>query len=541
MRAVSITWQNQENYKELVKNRNCLIPFIGAGFSAPSCPTWWQFLEQFRREITDDFLLPDDIENLKLLAETGTAEEYADLLVNRSGRGKAIRILEKSFTIDKPLRSMKAKFEALHSAFDGLIITTNFDSLLEITAPSPLHKIHGNNPKELDDSFTLDSKRTLLKIHGGIDNPSSIILTKIQYDEIYGNNKVDIDLPIPQFLRRVFKNRSLLFIGCSLCDDRTMDILKEVSVVKPHFALMKYEPVKESRVELNRRLSNFQIHPIWFNDFDEITEILQSLISPSIANSGIEVFHQIEAIIIILKSRIDLIIKLIKLSPFSDEVQRKVKAIDNEIKKIGERCGSGDVISRINRYRKIKELINEGYNIKCQSLINRDREIEYLETKARNEFESFLNSDHRIPQLNLQVDNLSYHTTERIKELNSSLIQLAEIKSVISSTNEMDLSKIENEIDFLKKKTEQGNARDQLSTIFNLSYMIFLRYRAQKFEMNRRLLVETQEKRDKQLGEIDFYIKELEEYKIKKEKYDRMKNSADQLRAFIDEVSNFDS
>ncbi|MCP5106387.1 MAG: hypothetical protein GY950_23580 [bacterium] len=84
--------------------------------------------------------------------------------------------------------------------------------------------------------------------------------------------------PLPLFLKRVFTNKSLLFIGCSLAGDRTMKIMKSLKHMRPHFAVMRRPKKQKQLVELNRRLAALYITPIWIADFPEIEEILASLV-----------------------------------------------------------------------------------------------------------------------------------------------------------------------------------------------------------------------------------------------------------------------
>jgi hypothetical protein len=39
--------ENKENLEILLKKKNFLVPFFGAGFSAGTCPTWSDFLDRY--------------------------------------------------------------------------------------------------------------------------------------------------------------------------------------------------------------------------------------------------------------------------------------------------------------------------------------------------------------------------------------------------------------------------------------------------------------------------------------------------------------
>lgn len=278
--------EEQDSFQALLEKMPNTVPFLGAGFSVPDCLSWWGFLDKFKEEITRDYLLDDDLEKLETLAKANNVEAYADFLIKAADRGKTNALLEKYFGNRQVSNGLRPRYDALHRAFEGLKITTNFDCLIENTAPIALYPIHGNQPESLEKALTRDLSNGLLKIHGGIDDPDSIILTQAQYEKAYGHKTgFREDQPLPKFLARVFRNKSLLFMGCSLAIDRTMAVLEGCGVASTHFALMRFPNNKEKRVALSRRLSQFQIRVIWIKDYAQITSVLKKL-APIEPDSG---------------------------------------------------------------------------------------------------------------------------------------------------------------------------------------------------------------------------------------------------------------
>lgn len=275
---------NAENLEKLIVQQKSLVPFIGAGFSVPACPTWAKFLDLFFDGIKGEFLLEEDIKHYKQLKDSGHEKKFekmADFLVKKAGRRKFEEEITAYF--DKPLKtSMKPKFKLLHKAFPGLKITTNFDCLVENSAiGSNVWVCYGTGAGELDKKFTHFDQNSLLKIHGGLRDIHSIALDSTRYADLYGHpGSFDPDAPLPVFLKRVFTNCSLLFIGCSLAHDRTIMIMESLEHMRPHFAIMKQSHKKKERVEMNQRLSHLGITPIWITDFAQIEEILRQLAEP---------------------------------------------------------------------------------------------------------------------------------------------------------------------------------------------------------------------------------------------------------------------
>jgi len=277
---------NQKRLKQLLSLKSSLVPFLGAGFSRPACPTWADFLMGYFQSVHAEFLLPEEEEKFNELKESVEANKYeliADFLISKSGRKRFEEEIKKQF--DKPLLlAMKNKFNLLHSAFQSLKITTNFDCLIENNSgDTHVNVCHGDHPQDLERLFTRFDQNSLLKIHGGLGDIPSIILSTAQYAALYGHEiEFDPHAPLPLFLERVFTNCSVLFIGCSLSRDRTLMVLEHLRDVRLHFGVMLRPTDRAEVVKLNRRLSQYGITPIWITDFEQIEQLLQ-LLAPEAA------------------------------------------------------------------------------------------------------------------------------------------------------------------------------------------------------------------------------------------------------------------
>src|SRR5690606_19067268 len=142
--------------------------------------------------------------------------------------------------------------------------------------------LDSTNIQEIPDN----DKLTIIKLHGDIRQPKSCIISKNQYDDAYGNGDLDIAKPIPKVLSYHYRTSNLLFLGCSLNRDRTMEVFQAVKdelekkgdIDRPqHFSL---ESMPESEAELaarNAYLLRFGITPIWFpkGSYDCIEQILR--------------------------------------------------------------------------------------------------------------------------------------------------------------------------------------------------------------------------------------------------------------------------
>jgi tetratricopeptide (TPR) repeat protein len=276
---------NEENLEKLIDlaQTKRLVPFLGAGFSMPACPGWGAFLDDFFESLKNkDFLMPDDetrYMELKSNTADDTFEKMADFLQDKAGRRKFGEEMNARFNKILPA-DMKQKFQLLHKGFRGLKITTNFDCLIENSTPG-VHVCFGYQEGELERLFTNIEQNSLLKIHGCLRNIPAVVLSASQFETMYGHpSSFDPEAPLPRFLKRVFENSSVLFLGCSLVRDRVIKIMEKLQNMRPHYAVMRWPGKKEERVHLNRYLSEAGIYPIWITNFKQIEIILEMLVEP---------------------------------------------------------------------------------------------------------------------------------------------------------------------------------------------------------------------------------------------------------------------
>ncbi len=272
----------EDNLKSLLAQRERLVPFIGAGFSAPACPSWPDFLDQYFQGLRGEFLCLKEEKQYRALKGSKAADRFekmADWLIEKSRKGEFYNQVKASFD-QRLLPEMEAKFRLLHLAFPALKVTSNYDPLIEDSCPgSHVETCRGSQHTEFDRILTDFKENYLLKIHGGVRDMSSIVLSSDQYAALYGQpTGFDIAAPLPACLKRLFTNFSLVFIGCSLVYDRTLLVLKSLEHIRPHFALLRRPADKKGRIELNRRLSELNITPVWLADYREIAGVLQKLV-----------------------------------------------------------------------------------------------------------------------------------------------------------------------------------------------------------------------------------------------------------------------
>lgn len=252
-----------------------VVPMAGAGLSvAGGFPTWKDHLRQQGRTAG---LEQSHIEDL---LANGKYEAVIETVENTRGRDVFIQEIRDVFSCTGKLTDITLRLTEL---FADTVITTNYDRLIEQAYDTgeedAIQIINGLNAMEKP----MADKTTIVKLHGDITNPARCILSKDQYDQAYGNPHLDMDLPIPKLLAYYYQNSSLLFLGCSLNRDRTLEVFQAVKdnmgdADKPQHFSIEQAPEDESElVERNAQLASFGITAIWFEKgcFDYVESILR--------------------------------------------------------------------------------------------------------------------------------------------------------------------------------------------------------------------------------------------------------------------------
>jgi hypothetical protein len=163
--------------------------------------------------------------------------------------------------------------------FESIVITTNFDPILERIYESEEKAfqeiLHGTAVGEFR-RRNINGSRCLLKLHGKHDVAYGRVLLKHEYEGFYEpgrNGREELSL--------IFRRGGLFFLGCSLNQDRTMVLLKEIADadrnMPRHFALLS-SPGEENLVEREHFLTERNIFPIWY-DGDHRTDVEALLVA----------------------------------------------------------------------------------------------------------------------------------------------------------------------------------------------------------------------------------------------------------------------
>lgn len=222
---------NSNNFSYLIRllQRNVVIPFIGAGISINyGYPGWTNFISKQADELNEP--------EAKNALANKEYEKAAELLKRKATKNVWEYILLQTFG-DHVYKSsdFNTELDLIPKIFRSLILTTNFDEVIEMLyAKVNEEYIEKLTPKSMDDVKVVYRRiacgePTLIKLHGDVAT-REFVLTEQEYNDTYGEKIIDLRHPLPAFLKDILLSKTILFLGCSLEDDRTLKVLEQAQI-----------------------------------------------------------------------------------------------------------------------------------------------------------------------------------------------------------------------------------------------------------------------------------------------------------------------
>lgn len=247
------------------------VLFVGAGASrAAGYPSWAELCDAMKRRILHTAQTVAEQHQLEQYLTYNDALAAAQLLRERIGAFEYHRFLRE--TLRRPA-SLAPVHEALRLLPTKLVITTNYDKLLERTFRTP----DGDDPPVLFSAPQLAQleerqELSILKMHGDIDHPETIVLTADDYRTYFEQRRA-----VRDYLEHQFSYRTVLFVGFGLKDPNFELIYEEARRTllerkRPAYALMVGNNPFES-LQWQRR----GIHIIDLSSYTELAPYLTEL------------------------------------------------------------------------------------------------------------------------------------------------------------------------------------------------------------------------------------------------------------------------
>lgn len=283
---------NRENFDCLKQQLqgNHILPVVGAGLSVPIYPLWRDLLKQIAADSSPNVKkqVYSMLSKAYLETHANAFEEAAGLLLEDWGKPTFCNHLQNVFsptTLNKPdnqkLLQRMAVFVLPDLFPNNMLLTTNYDHVIEecyrqkglhLSPQDALHHERITRWLRMSTNHPL-----LIKLHGDADEmETTAVLDPRSYDAAYDGNS-----DLVQSLRQSFQQKCILFLGCSLQQDRTMSVLENVSAPGiNHFTVFASSPQRQKQQELIRRLGRRRIFPILYPDgkHDCVRIILEELL-----------------------------------------------------------------------------------------------------------------------------------------------------------------------------------------------------------------------------------------------------------------------
>lgn len=222
-----------------LRERRCVL-FAGSGLSAwARLPTWRGLLEEIINDIRAEEPDREDVKELNDLLAAGKFLDLADYCKERLGEHRYSQILTAR------LGGASGDVPEAHQIVARLpfsaVVTTNYDQLIErayerSTGSRPKTPTHADN--QVLGSLLFDGGFFVLKAHGDIDRPDTLVLTARDYRDIIHANPA-----FNAFFSAMLLTKAILFVGYSLNDpdfrlllDRQLSTFKEMT--PDRYALM---------------------------------------------------------------------------------------------------------------------------------------------------------------------------------------------------------------------------------------------------------------------------------------------------------------
>jgi hypothetical protein len=187
--------------------RRQLVLFMGAGVSlGVGLPTWTELLQALAEDVGVAF---DHIRQLDSRDQAALLRVAFDTASKPFPEAVAALVQADHFSLTHALLASLGCDEA---------VTTNYDTLYEQAVEGT-----GEALAVLPGAALRDADRWLLKLHGTVDDPPSIVLTRRDYRDVERMRGALVGL-----VQGMLMTRHMLFVGYSLSDEDFHDLVEEI-------------------------------------------------------------------------------------------------------------------------------------------------------------------------------------------------------------------------------------------------------------------------------------------------------------------------
>lgn len=236
-------------------------------------PSWPWLISRMRERLAQRCDETEQSALTKFFRDEG-ALDCAQLFRQTVGEANYREFLQDQFDIHRhPFVQTTPSHEALVALQLPLIFTTNYDELIESShaeAGVPLRVSADDD--EFKARLAERPDRHLVKLHGSIDRPDTIVLTRDDYSRARSARREML-----AHLRHDLARASFLFVGFSLSDPNFNllhdDIRESLGMMAPvsYTVQGRHDPVKE------RYLTSLDVNTVWLDSWNDLPDFLQRI------------------------------------------------------------------------------------------------------------------------------------------------------------------------------------------------------------------------------------------------------------------------
>lgn len=298
--TATITKQSEANFSLLLRyyQRGTIVPFIGSGFSAnisgKKFPQWKKFLLEYAGDLGIQDLIIDTLKDETIPFRY----ELAAATIAQHDAAFTERLQDFFALNETDTLAPTALVQKLPKIFpQSPLLTSNLDTVTETVYQDqgmPMDQIlYGTSFTDQQLlRITSNKDHVLLKIHGCVKDKDTVVFSENQYSKLYGpldskrKYKKGTGKKFPIQFKKMANEIRFLFLGCSLGEDRYLEILKQVKEhaqenANYHFAIIAAPEDEKEFVERQKYLASCGIAPIWYaaGHYEQIGVYLNRLIS----------------------------------------------------------------------------------------------------------------------------------------------------------------------------------------------------------------------------------------------------------------------
>jgi len=212
-----------------------LMLFIGAGVSKQAdrskYPNWSELLlEMLKRSVLDHHITKAEADEIRAIAKSGKLLLAASAIKRRVPEGFYFQMVESLFSNSADPAPIHYTLLRLRAS---IVVTTNYDNLIETAFTKEYSRsmtvVLNADPVRAVRRLTSTAapeRPFLLKIHGDIQQPNTLVLTNSDYSHL-----THMSAAYRHLITTLFISRVPLFVGFSFADPEIIELLAHLHTV----------------------------------------------------------------------------------------------------------------------------------------------------------------------------------------------------------------------------------------------------------------------------------------------------------------------